>query len=149
MINISYNVEHNKWNKHFPLYKKYISKTVMTTLNIVQKNSKDDLAIDFLLTSNKNIKKLNYKYRNANKPTNVLSFPMMSIYDGTKFLGDIALALETLQKESRRLKVSKYDYLCKMTAHGILHLLGYDHETDQEFKQMSELESQILLKIKK
>ena len=61
----------------------------MTTLNVVQKNSKDDLAIDFLLTSNKNIKKLNYKYRNANKPTNVLSFPMMSIYDGTKFL-DIA-----------------------------------------------------------
>jgi probable rRNA maturation factor len=149
MINISYNVDHNKWNKHFPLYKKYISKTVMTTLNIVQKNSKDDLAIDFLLTSNKNIKKLNYKYRNANKPTNVLSFPMMSIYDGTKFLGDIALALETLQKESKIVKVSKYDYLCKMTAHGMLHLLGYDHETEKQFIQMSELESQILLKIKK
>ena len=74
---------------------------------------------------------------------------MMSIYDGTKFLGDIALALETLQKESRRVKVSKYDYLCKMTAHGILHLLGYDHETEKQFIQMSELESQILLKIKK
>ena len=73
---------------------------------------------------------------------------MMNIYEGTNFLGDIALALETLIIESKKVKVPKYDYLCKMTAHGMLHLLGYDHETDKQFRQMSRLESQIFLKIK-
>ena len=148
MVNISYNIDYDKWTKEYPLYKKYISQTVLASLNLAKKKTGENLAIGFLLTSNKNIKKLNQKYRKKNKPTNVLSFPMMNIYEGTNFLGDIALALETLIIESQKVKVPKYDYLCKMTAHGMLHLLGYDHETDKQFRQMSRLESQIFLKIK-
>ncbi len=149
MINISYNVDYNEWNKQYPLYKKYISNTVNITLKHVENDAGKNLAISFLLTSNENIKELNRKFRKKNRPTNVLSFPMMKIYEGISYLGDIALSLETLKLESDNQNMYKYDYLCKMTAHGMLHLLGYDHKTEKQYRHMTNLEKRILLKIKK
>ena len=63
-------------------------------------------------------------------------------------LGDIALANQTLIKEAIEQKISKYDYLCKITIHGMLHLLGYDHETEKQFKEMKKYENLIYKKIK-
>ena len=73
---------------------------------------------------------------------------MMTIYDNINLLGDIALACETLLNEASEQNISKYDYLSKMTIHGMLHLLGYDHKTSQQFKVMSRLENTIYKRVK-
>ena len=149
MIEINYNIDAAAgWNKNFPYFKKYISKTVNATLNIVDVGVAKNVSITFLLTSNKKIKELNMKFRKKNKPTNVLSFPMQSTYRDNYLLGDIVLANQTLLQESIELRVKKYDYLSKMTIHGMLHLLGYDHKTEKQYKQMKKFENLIYNSVK-
>ena len=149
MIEINYNIDAVAgWKKNFPYFKKYISKTVNATLNIVDVGVTKNVSITFLLTSNKKIKELNMKFRKKNKPTNVLSFPMQSTYMDNYLLGDIVLANQTLLQESIELRVKKYDYLSKMTIHGMLHLLGYDHKTEKQYKQMKKFENLIYNSVK-
>ena len=149
MIEINYKVDAAAgWKKNFPYFKKYISKTVNATLNITDIGITKNISITFLLTSNKKIKELNLKFRKKNKPTNVLSFPMQSVFMDNYLLGDIVLANQTLLKESIELRVKKYDYLSKMTIHGMLHLLGYDHKTEKQYKQMKKFENLIYNSIK-
>ena len=149
MIEINYNVDESEWKKKFPRFKKYISKTVNETIKVIDDGVHKNISVTFLLTSNKKIKELNFKYRKKNKSTNVLSFPMQSSFKNFYLLGDIVLANQTLLKEAVENKITKYDYLCKMTIHGMLHLLGYDHKTEKEFKQMKKFEEQIYNTIKK
>ena len=147
MTLIKYNVDTKEWNKKFPKFKMYISRTVDETLKVI-KNSSLDITVSFFLTSNQHIKKLNHIYRNKNEPTNVLSFPMKIYYEGNYQLGDIVIASQALLKESAEKKITKYDYLCKITIHGMLHLLGYDHETELEYNQMNKFENKIFDNLK-
>ena len=148
MIEINYNVDEVGWKKNFPYFKKYISKTVKETINIIGIGINKNISVTFFLTSNKKIKELNLKYRKKDKPTIVLSFPMQFSYMNYYLLGDIALSNQTLIREATEQKITKYDYLCKMTIHGMLHLMGYDHETDKQFKQMRKFENLIYNNIK-
>tara|TARA_Y100000817_G_scaffold307860_1_gene294815 strand:+ start:4011 stop:4466 length:456 start_codon:yes stop_codon:yes gene_type:complete len=148
MIEINYNVDEAGWKRNFPCFKNCITKTVNETIKIVDSKIHQNLSVTFFLTSNKKIKELNFKYRNKNKPTNVLSFPMLTTFKNYYVLGDIVLANQTLIKESNEQKIKKYDYLSKMTIHGMLHLLGYDHESEKQFKQMSKFENLIYKTIK-
>ena len=63
-------------------------------------------------------------------------------------LGDIVLANQYLLQESIEKKITKYDHLCKLTIHGMLHLLGYDHKTDNQFKLMNKFENLIFDNVK-
>ena len=148
MIEINYNVDEEGWKKHFPSFQKYISKTVNETIKAIDIKNSRNFSVTFLLTSNKTIKELNFKYRKKNNPTNVLSFPMQSSYMNKFILGDIVMANQTLIKEAEEQRVTKYDHLCKMTIHGMLHLLGYDHKTEKQFKQMNKYENLIYNTIK-
>ena len=148
MTKISYNIEDKGWKKHIPHFKKYIGKAVNETLKQMDIKIDEDIVVSIVLTSNKQIKKLNNQYRNKNKPTNVLSFPMQSSSDGIHLLGDIVLSNQTLLEESVKQKVTKYDHLCKMTIHGMLHLLGYDHNTEKQFMRMNKFENIIFDNIK-
>ena len=147
MVSLSYNVDDKKWQKSFPLFKKYISKSVIETIKTVKVNLSENSEISFLLTSDKKIQKLNYKYRNKNLSTNVLSFPMMKKINGVMLIGDIAISNEKILKESKNFKTNKYSYLSKITVHGVLHLLGFDHQTDNEFQIMNRYEKNILKKL--
>ena len=147
MVSLSYNVDDKKWQESFPLFKKYISKSVIETIKTVKVNLSENSEISFLLTSDKKIQKLNYKYRNKNLSTNVLSFPMMKKINGVMLIGDIAISNEKILKESKNFKTNKYSYLSKITIHGVLHLLGFDHQTDKEFQIMNRYEKNILKKI--
>ena len=147
MVSLSYNVDDKKWQESFPLFKKYISKSVIETIKTVKVNLSENSEISFLLTSDKKIQKLNYKYRNKNLSTNVLSFPMMKKINGVMLIGDIAISNEKILKESKNFKTNKYSYLSKITVHGVLHLLGFDHQTDKEFQIMNRYEKNILKKI--
>ena len=148
MIEINYNVDEVAWNKNFPNFKNFISKTVNDTLEVVDTKNKKKISVNFFLTSNKKIRELNFKYRKQNKSTNVLSFPMQLNHHDNYILGDIVLANKILLKESIEQKISKYDYLCKMTIHGMLHLLGYDHKTEKQFQKMHKYENLIFNTIK-
>lgn len=99
------------------------------------------------LSSDAQVAELNGSYRGKPKPTNVLSFPavpMLPVEGEPRFLGDIALALETLQREASELGVPLGHHLQHLVVHGLLHLLGYDHQTDEEARDMEGLEVRIL-----
>ena len=147
MVSLRYNVDDKKWQKSFPLFKKYISESVIETIKTVKINLSEKSEINFLLTSDKKIQKLNSKYRNKNLSTNVLSFPMMKKINGVMLIGDIAISSEKILKESKNLKTNKYSYLSKITIHGVLHLLGFDHQTEKEFQKMDKYEKKIFKKL--
>ena len=144
MVEISYNIKSLEWNKNLPSYKKCISNSVNQIFKIIKFSSNNEISISFLLTSNSEIKLLNQKYRNKNKPTNVLSFPMNEKIENKNYLGDVVIAYEKIIDESSEQNIKKYKYLSKMTIHGVLHLLGYKHDTDRQFNKMNSIEKNIL-----
>ena len=149
MVDINYKIESLEWNKNFPSYKKCISNSVNQIFKKVNFSSNNEISISFLLTSNSEIKLLNQRYRNKNKPTNVLSFPMHEQIENKNYLGDVVIACEKIVDESSEQNIKKYEYLSKMTIHGVLHLLGYKHDTDSQFNKMDSIEKNILKEIYK
>lgn len=96
---------------------------------------------------------LNREWRGKDKPTNVLSFPMLERptllalpADGPpEMLGDIAIALETCRREASGKSASLQDHAAHLLVHGLLHLAGYDHETgEQDAEKMEQLEIKCL-----
>ena len=98
-----------------------------------------DLAI--LLAADARVRALNVTFRGKDQPTNVLSFPAGR---GDAALGDIALAFGVCAREAAEQRKSLADHLSHLTAHGILHLFGYDHETDADAEIMEAKERAIL-----
>ncbi len=99
------------------------------------------------LSNDEQVAELNGSYRGKLKPTNVLSFPavpMLPVEGEPRFLGDIVLAFETLQREADDLGVPLAHHMQHLVVHGILHLVGYDHQTDEQAKEMESLEVRIL-----
>lgn len=97
------------------------------------------------LSDDDNVRGLNATYRGMDKPTNVLSFPAGSgPRDGVIPLGDIVLAVETIAREAAQQAVPPVQHLQHLVVHGLLHLLGYDHETDEEAAQMEAVETTVL-----
>lgn len=100
------------------------------------------------LSDNAQVAELNGSYRGKRVPTNVLSFPAgpsIPIDDNDPhFLGDVVLALETLQREAAELGLSIEHHMQHLVVHGLLHLLGYDHTTEEEAQVMESLEVGIL-----
>lgn len=106
-----------------------------------------------VLTSDADVKDLNKMWRRQDKPTNVLSFPSSDFErrhnsdgstGGETFLGDVILARETLLREAAEHGISPADHFHHLVLHGLLHLLGYDHEADADADVMEQLETRIL-----
>jgi probable rRNA maturation factor len=104
--------------------------------------------VSLCLADDAALRALNSRWRGIDKPTNVLSFPSSAgrLGDAT-MLGDIALAYETLAREGESLGVPLTDHYRHLIAHGFLHLIGYDHETDAEAERMEALETRILARL--
>ena len=101
-------------------------------------------AVTILLSNDAEIRGLNQKYRAKNKPTNVLSFPNGDVEEGVCQLGDIILAYETIAAESVAQKKPLKAHLTHLVIHGVLHLLGFDHEVEAEADIMEACEIRIL-----
>ncbi len=107
-----------------------------------------EVAVRF--TSDEEVHVLNRQYRGKDKPTNVLSFPMIqpdlmeavteNSDDGEVLLGDIALAHGVCAAEALERRVGVEDHATHLIVHGLLHLLGYDHMDDAEAEAMEEME---------
>lgn len=96
-------------------------------------------AVAIVLMDDDAIRDINHQFRGKNKPTNVLSFPS----DEKGELGDILLAYETIAREAADQGKSMKAHTTHLLVHGTLHLLGYDHETDEQAKVMESLEISI------
>jgi probable rRNA maturation factor len=95
-----------------------------------------------LLTSDDEISALNGRYRGKPGPTNVLSFP--SHESARPHLGDVALAYGVCAREAREQGKRLDHHLMHLVAHGVLHLVGYDHESESEAETMEALERRVL-----
>jgi len=148
MIKVSFNVDEPFWVKEMPLFKKNILKAAKETLNTVFKYRKNNLEVSFLLTSDSNIRLLNKNYRNKDKSTNVLAFPMNQNNFGEDYIiGDVVISLQKILSESKKLKIQKYKYLSQITIHGVLHLLGFDHKSNKQHEEMNRIEQKVFKKI--
>lgn len=90
---------------------------------------------------------LNEAYRGKSGPTNVLSFPGDGIAGAEVLLGDVVLALETIRRESAEQGKTFESHLCHLVVHGVLHLLGHDHDCDARAEEMEALESRVLAQL--
>jgi probable rRNA maturation factor len=103
------------------------------------------------------LQELNRDYRGQDKPTNVLSFPAVDVEawphggqaEGDEgafpaLLGDVVIARQTALHEAREQGKAMRDHLCHLVVHGMLHLLGYDHEKERDAEEMERLEVEIL-----
>lgn len=110
-----------------------------------------DAELAIMLTDDAGIRTLNQNWRGIDKPTNVLSFPALQPPEGAdepddmpRMLGDIAIAYETTRREADEEEKTFANHLSHLAIHGFLHLVGYDHEKDDEAEEMEALEREIL-----
>ena len=115
---------------------------------------KTNIYINIILTTPENIRKANREYRNIDKETDVLSFPMFEkdeineikknkseVFD---VLGDIIISIDRVKEQAEEYGHSFERELAYMTIHGFYHLMGYDHMTEEEKKEMREQEENVL-----
>ena len=139
MIKANIHLGSPKWLKKIKNPKNYFNKKIFKLNKILNKKKKIELYI--LLTDNKNMKKLNSKFRGKKKPTDVLSFPL----DKKDYIGDIAISFEFVNKKSHL--SSLYYELDRNWIHGYLHLIGYDHKKNKDYLKMTKRENQLINKI--
>ena len=124
--------------------------------SVVPELASDRLTVSILFTTDAEVHELNRQWRDKDKPTNVLSFPMLDraellelAPDGPpEMLGDLALAHETCAREAAAKDIALADHAAHLLVHGLLHLAGYDHETSEaDAEKMEALEIKALAEL--
>jgi probable rRNA maturation factor len=128
-----------------------IQRAVTAAAEIVNADT-GEAEIAVMLTDDAGIRTLNNNWRGIDKPTNVLSFPALqptasAPADAPRMLGDIAIAYETTRKEADDEEKPFDHHLSHLAVHGFLHLIGYDHEKDDDAEAMEGLEREILAQL--
>lgn len=146
---IEFNIEDEAWLDAAPWYRELALRAAEQAL-VFAGRSTQDVEISALLCDDARIAELNADFRGKPAPTNVLSWPAHDLSppspgeapppppDGE--LGDIALARETIEKEANAQQIATETHFAHLFAHGVLHLLGYDHETEADALVMEEIE---------
>ena len=153
-LDIIFHVNNPLWKTRLRPYTKTIRQALEIALSETKlKNSENEFEIAVVLVDDEFMKSLNNKYRSKNKPTNVLSFPASSFPSSLNpqasslALGDIILALETIEKEAKEQHKTFRDHSKHLLVHGFLHLLGYDHISEDQAAIMENKEVKILKKL--
>ena len=155
-INVFLTTEDKRWEKVLP----DVSALVQQTADVATKRVWNDVwfldenktfSVNLCLSNDEAVHKLNREFRGVDKPTNVLSF---ANYEDDSFedmleadaveLGDVIVALETLEREAEEQVVSLKAHFMHLWLHGLLHILGYDHMEESDAEVMEGLEIEIL-----
>ena len=140
MIKAEIVVDSPKWKTKIKNPSLYLKKKIKK-LSLVKSLKKKNFQFTLLLTNKTIIKKLNKKFRNKNKETDVLSFPLKSHFN-KNYKGDIAICYEIINLRSKRSNFNiEFD---KIWIHGLLHLLGFNHVKLKDYKKMLRREQDIL-----
>ena len=141
MIKANVILGHSKWKKKIKNPSNYF-KNKLKKLSKIPFFRRKKQEFSILLTNNKKMKNLNFKFRKKNKPTDVLSFPFINVEKKSVYIGDIAISFEVVNQRS---KTSNFFLeLDKMWIHGYFHLIGYDHRKIKDFKKMTKKENLVL-----
>ncbi|EMT38206.1 probable rRNA maturation factor [Thermoanaerobacter thermohydrosulfuricus] len=135
-----------------------VEKVIKTVLEVEEVIDNVEVSVSFV--DNEEIRKLNKYYRGIDKPTDVLSFPLAEFEDTyaeveeieedseeVQPIGDIVISLEKALEQSMEYGHSFEREVAYLTAHSMLHLLGYDHETEEERKIMREKEEEVMARL--
>ena len=144
MISIDVVSESNLWSKKIKkpdIFFNSLAKVFPKKYRFIQRK----VSLTILLSNNKNIKRLNKKFRNKNKSTDILSFPSEKILNIKKspYIGDIIISYEFMNKPKALSILEFKSKVAKIFIHGFLHLLGYDHVKLKDFKDMLSKEKKI------
>ncbi len=147
MIKVNVIPNNIRWNKYLKNPQNYLNNKIKL---INKKNSlykKKLLIFSILLSDSKEIKKLNKKFRNKNRSTDVLSFPFYEkkqlkenlFKKKEMYLGDVVISINNIK--NRNNKKEFFKELNKLWIHGLLHLFGYDHKFEKDYKKMKKIEN--------
>lgn len=152
-LSIALSIEDASWSKLAPDAARVLRRAARDALAEAGsdgwKGSRVGHEISFVLTDDRRMRALNRAYRGKDKPTNVLSFAAL---DSAKLgargpkasmpwlLGDVVLASGVVAREAKAQRKSLKDHLSHLAVHGVLHLLGYDHEQEEDAEAMEALE---------
>lgn len=144
------NIKSRQW---WLKYLNKLQKLLIRHLSMPMSKQKTKLArnstLTLLITNNSEIQKLNHRYRQTNKPTDVLSFYLTKNEQvKNKYLGDIVISCEKAKKQAKEKHCSIEIELLMLLIHGYLHLLGYDHMIKREARQMLATQNNILKELK-
>lgn len=138
IINYINNSEESSWRA----YKQYLEPILERTLSLTKRGA--EVEVNVVLVDDVMIHNYNKEFRNIDRPTDVLSFPDGSLEDGVLMMGDIIISVEAIRRQAADYGHSLKREFCFLVAHGYLHLLGYDHHTEAEEKEMFGLQKEIL-----
>ena len=148
MIKVNVEIDNKSWHKKIKYPKKYFNKKLKKIAKIAKFFKEKNITFTILLTSSLDMKKLNKKFRNQNKSTDVLSFPFLSS-SNLKFakqkkfyIGDVATSYEIISSRSK--KNNFFLEFDKAWIHGLLHLIGYNHINNKDYFKMNKIEKRIL-----
>jgi len=155
MVKVNLVIEDKNWKSRYPKVNLALTKSIKKILLSIFPSRTIAFEVSILLTGTKNMKKLNKKFRKINKDTDVLSFPAEEKNFFKKdlklkkkfYLGDIALSYQYIEATIKKQNTSFDDYFKKMLIHGVLHLIGYEHDSFTKYKKMNLLEQKIIRSI--
>jgi len=148
MIKVNVEINNKSWNKKIKNKKYYFNKKLKKISQIPKIFKNKNITFTILLTNSSQMKKLNKKFRNKNKPTDVLSFPnfekksLRLVKQKNFYIGDIAISYEIINLRS--LKNNFQSEFDKAWVHGLLHLVGFDHIKNKDYFKMEKVEKRIL-----
>ncbi|KGF57912.1 rRNA maturation RNase YbeY [Acinetobacter baumannii] len=150
-MKISLSLQQDFQSPELELKRAQLKKIIETTLR--HAGYKEDCEIGIACVDLEESHQLNLQYREKDKPTNVLSFPsdipeeVLPMLDALP-LGDLVICIPVVLQEALEQKKTAQNHFAHLLVHGVLHLLGYDHETsDEDAEEMEGLEIEILAKL--
>jgi rRNA maturation RNase YbeY len=141
-IQVNIKTYQRKWPIDRPAIRKFLQQIFIVgarNMRVFRKLMHPELTI--VLVNDRQMTKYNRDYRKKNYPTDVLSFPVNEVFEGKQYLGDILISLDRTAAQAADKGHSQSRELKILLLHGMLHLLGYDHETDHG--QMNRLEQKM------
>lgn len=155
MVKVNLVIDYKNWKSRYPKVNLFLTRSIKKILSSTLSSRATDFEISILLTGSKNMKNLNKKFRKINKDTDVLSFPAeekdffnKDIKSKKKvYLGDLALSYQYIEAIIKKQNTSFDYYFKKMLVHGILHLIGHEHDSLKKYKKMDLLEKKIVRNI--
>ena len=155
MVKVNLVIEDKNWKSRYPKVNLFLTKNIKKILSSIFPSRTMAIEISILLTGKKNMKNLNKKFRKINKDTDVLSFPAEEKNFFKKnpklkkkvYLGDIALSYQYIEVIIKKQNISFDNYFKKMLVHGVLHLIGHEHDSLKKYKKMNLLEQKIIRSI--
>ena len=148
----NFNIDEQKIYSDTLKMTQYIFKDKNIILNSCLKNYKyKTISYDIVLVNNEEIHRINKEYRKKDSPTDVITFAIFAdseenekfIFDGEVNLGEIIISLDKIDSQAKENNLTFIEELYYIISHGILHLLGYDHQNEPDFKFMVETQNKI------